>query len=99
MDNLAYLIVMATNILITIYAAIEAFYLIRDSNNGRFVEGDPWHTNQHAGVLLGIIVYGGAIVFMLVYTDNVFEGAWLLIDILINLILAVIIYHFSLERK
>ena len=99
MDNLVHLTVIIINVIIMIYAGIEAFFLICDSNNGRFIENSPWHTNQHVGVLLGIIGYGGSIVYMLTFTDNVFEGAWLPIDILINLILVVIIYHFALERK
>ena len=99
MDNLVHLTVIVINILIMIYAIYEAFFLICDSNNGRFIEGSAWHTNQHVAVLFGIVGYGASIVYMLTFTDNVFEGPWLPIDILINLILAVIIYHFGLERK
>lgn len=95
---MVHIAVIIINLILMLYAGYELFHLISDSNKGKFVEGSPWHTNQHIGVLLGLITYGGSIVFMLVYTNNVFEGAWLPIDILINLILAVIIYHFRLER-
>lgn len=92
-------IVMGIDVIVIVAAIIELYKLIHNSNNGEFVDGSPWHTNQHVGILLGFIMYAISVIVTITIYGVEFSDEWLPTNILLNLVVVVSIWHFSLERR
>ena len=83
---------------LAIKCIVEIYQTHKDYFNEKYVEDSILHTNQHLGVMYGLVCYSLGIVFNIIVFNAVFSPEWIGILCFVDLILLYVVEHFADER-